>query len=223
MSGPVNDLMAKDLEAAVQSGDKSSIYTLALVGHLANLVEAVRALKPVHNEPAVWKTNPSAMSWQLRDVIEQRNTLQTEVDRLRAEMKERSDIAHARGFREHAILIQPEIDKLRAEIERLQAKVADDALTIGALKDENGWLKAGSDALDEDEALCWFCSNESTSGFCGRATCINALALRMNELKRFREREPEVQWAISLALPYASNSKHKARLDALRGFKVTNG
>lgn len=83
------------------------------------LTEAVRALKPA---PVllVEKDNPSAVFRQLQEVADRRNTLQVEVDRLLADN----------------VRLRAEQKLDGAEIERLQKVIADQALTIGTLKDE---------------------------------------------------------------------------------------
>jgi len=68
--------------------DRNGVYALAVLGHLQNLVEAVRALKPAPTKYDELLANAARVSLEL-------------------------------------------VDK-RDEVERLQAKVADDALTLGA-------------------------------------------------------------------------------------------
>lgn len=90
---------------------------------LAELVEAVRALKPAPIEP------PTAYIQYFKesDVIEQ---LRKKLECIRVQSEARGD----------------NLGRAQDEIERLQAKVADDALTIAALKDEAGraTVKIGS-------------------------------------------------------------------------------
>lgn len=99
------------------------------------------------------------------------------------------------------------------EIDRMNQVVADQALTIGTLKDENGRLTS---ACDEYKRVCRDCNaNEA-------------------ELKRFREREEKVaalvQRAIKIRMPddarddwaVCSDKLYDAAV-AVRDYEVTNG
>ena len=145
----------------------------------SQIVEAVRGLKPEVTDTLV------------SDLVRERDRLRIE------ELQQRTEAERMR----------PVLRQAHAEIGRLQARVADDALAIGALKDENAQLK--QDIVD------WKCSEACT---------VDDLA----ELKRFREREKLVTAVLRLADGEAFDDGWHGvpgladAIAAVRDFKVTN-
>jgi len=161
----------------------------ALVNGQRALIEAVRSLKPAPTVSAISATEVDA--WQ---TVEQ---LRKKLECVRVQSEARGD----------------NLRRAQDEIDRMNQVIADQALTIGTLKDESARLRAENAALAEKQCALMEAN---------RAISIEQIA----ELKRFREREEKVLELVRLADDYAGDTLSAQEhplwdaIEAVRDFKV---